>query len=69
MRNGDVTIIDKNGGLDNTSTFIGMIPQARLGIVILINRGKQPATRTGRRIMLDIAGDNGPAVEEGNEGD
>lgn len=69
MRNGDVTIIDKNGGLDNTSTFIGMIPQARLGIVILINRGKQPATRIGRRIMLDIAGDNSPAVEEGNEGD
>jgi hypothetical protein len=46
-----------------------MIPQARLGIVILVNRGKQPATRIGRRIMLDIAGDNGPAVEEGNEGD
>ena len=69
MRNGDLTIIDKNGGLDNASTFIGMIPQVRLGIVILINRGKQPATRIGRRIMLDIAGDNGPAVEEGNEGD
>jgi len=69
VRNGDVTIVDKNGGLDNTSTYIGMIPQKRLGIVILMNRGKQGATKIGRQIMLDLAGNNGPAAEDGNEGD
>ncbi len=69
VRNGDVTIVDKNGGLDNTSTYIGMIPQRRLGLVILMNRGRQPATKIGRRIMLDLAGNNGPAAEDGNEGD
>ena len=33
VRNDDLTIVDKNGGLNNTSTYIGMIPQKRLGIV------------------------------------
>ena len=69
VRSGDALIVDKNGGLNNTSTYIGMIPQQRLGIVILMNRGKQPATKVGRRIMLDLAGNNFPAAEDGNEGD
>jgi Beta-lactamase len=69
VRNGDVTIVDKNGGLNNTSTYIGMIPQKPLGIVILVNRDKQRTTRIGRQIMLNLAGNNGPATEEGNEGD
>src|SRR5262249_53513865 len=33
VHNGDITFVDKNGGLSNTSTYIGMIPQKRLGIV------------------------------------
>jgi beta-lactamase class C len=69
VRNGDALIVDKNGGLNNTSTYIGMIPQRRLGIVILMNRGKQPATRIGRRIMLDLVGNRGAAAEDGDEGD
>jgi beta-lactamase class C len=69
VHNGDVTIVDKNGGLDNTSTYIGMIPQKRLGIVILANRGKQPATKIGRQIILSLAGHEGPATDDGNEGD
>jgi CubicO group peptidase (beta-lactamase class C family) len=42
---GNFTIIDKNGGLSNTSTYIGFAPQRKLGIVILVNRGKQHAHR------------------------
>ncbi len=52
------TIVDKNGGLDNTSTYIGMVPQQHLGIVILANRGGEPATRIGREIMLALANRN-----------
>ena len=69
VQNGNVTIVDKNGGLDNTSTYIGMIPQARLGIVILMNRGKQHVTKLGRQILLDLTGHKGGAPsEEGNDG-
>src|SRR5262249_28246425 len=39
VHNGDITFVDKNGGLSNTSTYIGMVPQKRLGIVILSNCG------------------------------
>jgi beta-lactamase class C len=69
VRNGNALIVDKNGGLNNTSTYIGMLPQARLGVVILMNRGKQPATKIGRQIMLDLAGNRGTATEDGNDGD
>jgi beta-lactamase class C len=50
------SIIEKNGGLRTTSTYIGMIAQKKLGVVILANRGKQPATRVGRQILLGLAG-------------
>jgi len=39
------TIIDKNGGLNNTSTYIGFAPQKKLGVVVLVNRGKQQCHR------------------------
>jgi beta-lactamase class C len=69
VRNGNALIVDKNGGLNNTSTYIGLLPQARLGVVILMNRGKQPATKIGRQILLDLAGNKGTATEDGNDGD
>jgi beta-lactamase class C len=69
VRNDDLAIIDKNGGLNNTSTYIGMIPQKRLGIVILSNCGKEPATRIGRQIMLALARSNLTASDEGNNRD
>ena len=65
VRNDDLTIVDKNGGLNNTSTYVGMIPQKRLGIVILANRGKEPATRIGRQIMLALARSNVTARDDG----
>jgi beta-lactamase class C len=54
---GNFTIIDKNGGLNNTSTYIGFAPQRKLGIVILVNRGKQHATGIGRQIIHALAQD------------
>jgi beta-lactamase class C len=49
------TIVEKYGGLQNASAYIGMIPRRRLGIVILGNRGNQYPNEVGRRILLDLA--------------
>jgi beta-lactamase class C len=62
-------VVEKNGGLNNTSTYIGMIPEKQLGIVILMNRGRQPATRTGRQIMLALARGNAEVSEQGRNPD
>src|SRR5215470_1384927 len=69
VRNGDVTFVDKNGGLSNTATYIGMILQKRLGIVVLSNCGREPATRIGRQIMLALARSNALVPDDGRQGD
>jgi beta-lactamase class C len=62
---GNFTIIDKNGGLNNTSTYIGFAPQRKLGVVILVNRGKQNATIYGRQIIHALAQDESEPSNEG----
>jgi beta-lactamase class C len=62
---GNLTIIDKNGGLDNTSTYIGFAPQRKLGVVILVNRGKQHATLIGRQIIHALTQDRSQPSSEG----
>jgi beta-lactamase class C len=62
---GDLTIIDKNGGLNNTSTYIGFAPQRKLGVVILVNRGKQHATGIGRQVIHALAQDPSQPSSEG----
>ena len=69
VRNGDITLVDKNGGLSNAATYIGMIPQKRLGIVVLSNCGREPATRIGRQIMLALARSNALVSDDGRQGD
>jgi beta-lactamase class C len=53
---GERPIVEKYGGLDNTSTFIGMMPDRKLGVVILGNRGNLYPSEPGRRILLELAG-------------
>ncbi len=65
MASGNLTILDKNGGLNNTSTYIGFAPQRKLGVVILVNRGKQHATGIGRQILHALAQDNSQPSSEG----
>ena len=62
---GTFTIIDRNGGLPNTSTYIGFAPQKKLGVVILVNRGKQHATGIGRQIIHALAQDQSEPSSEG----
>jgi len=65
-------VIDKNGGLAGTSTYIGMIPARHLGVVLLANRGKAQATTVGRRLLLTLAGvtpkDETPVEDEADAG-
>lgn len=62
---GNFTIIDKNGGLNNTSTYIGFAPQRKLGVVILVNCGQQHATGIGRQILHALAQDQSEPSSEG----
>lgn len=48
-------IVEKYGGLNNASAYIGMMPSRKLGIVILGNRGNQYPNEVGRRILLELA--------------
>jgi beta-lactamase class C len=49
------TIVDKNGGLNNTTTYIGMIREKRIGAVILVNRGELNGRDVGHPILLRLA--------------
>ncbi len=69
VNRGDLEIIDKNGGLPNTSTYIGFAPSNKTGIVILANRGRQKATLVGRRILHELAHEGGEPSGEGAEPD
>lgn len=51
----NLKIIDKNRGLEGFSTYIGMIPEQKLGIVILMNKAKAHPTQVGREILLDLS--------------
>ena len=65
MRSGNLTILDKNGGLPNTSTWIGFTLEQKIGAVILCNRGKQPATKVGRQLLHELAQDRSEPSTEG----
>jgi beta-lactamase class C len=49
---GGPLIVDKPGGLNNSSTYIGMVPERRLGVVILSNRGDQHPYEIARQTLL-----------------
>ena len=55
VRDETVRLVDKNGALDNTSSYIGLVPEKHLGIVIMTNRGDQYVAKVGRRILLRLS--------------
>ena len=65
VTSGNLAIVDKNGGLPNTSTYIGFAPRQKLGVVILVNRGKQHATGIGRQILHALAQDQSEPSTQG----
>jgi beta-lactamase class C len=52
---GGTTVVDKNGGLNNASAYMGMIPARRLGIVVLCNRGGIDVAQAGRRALRRLS--------------
>jgi beta-lactamase class C len=46
------TIVDKPGGLNNASAYIGLVPERKLGVVILINRGDAFPFEAARQVIL-----------------
>src|SRR5438094_10287038 len=54
---GPPLIVEKNGGLNNSTAYIGMMPAEKIGTVILSNRGSDnTGALVGRRIMLRLVG-------------
>ncbi len=49
-----ILIIDKDGAVPGFSTYIGMIPSNKIGIVICINRREKGITQLGRKILLSL---------------
>jgi beta-lactamase class C len=47
-----VTIVDKPGGLDNASAYIGLVPDRKIGLVILANRGDVHPFEAARSAIL-----------------
>ena len=50
------TIIEKYGGLHNASAYIGMMPDRKIGVVILGNRGNQYPHEIGRALLRELSG-------------
>jgi beta-lactamase class C len=64
VRKGALTIVDKNGALDNTSSYIGLAPDRRIGLVIMTNRGDQYVAKVGRRTLLRLGLPADVAIKE-----
>jgi beta-lactamase class C len=49
---GGLTIVDKPGGIDNASAYIGLVPERRIGLVVLVNRGDRNPHALARSVIL-----------------
>lgn len=52
---GSTTIVGKNGGLNNTSAYMAMMPSNRIGIVVLSNRGGKDVATAGHRALRALS--------------
>jgi beta-lactamase class C len=55
VHDGDEKVVDKYGGMNNATAYIGLMPGHATGIVILGNRGGMALSGAGRRIMSALA--------------
>jgi beta-lactamase class C len=46
------TIVDKPGGINNSSAYVGMVPASKVGLVILVNRGSRSPYEVARAVIL-----------------
>jgi beta-lactamase class C len=52
---GDVDVVDKPGGLNNASAYLGFVPAHRIGIVLLANSGEFPHEIARDRVLPELA--------------
>jgi beta-lactamase class C len=51
-----ITVVDKPGGLNNASAYVGLVPERHIGLVILSNRGDvHPYDAARTTILPDLA--------------
>ena len=50
-----VTIVDKPGGLNNASGYLGLVPARRIGIELLANRGDYPHELARYKLLPKLA--------------
>lgn len=48
-------VINKNGGVTGFTSYIGWIPEKKIGIVILTNKGKARSTAVGRYLLTALS--------------
>jgi len=51
LHSGDDTIVEKFGGLDNATAYVGLMPQRKLGIVLLGNRGSLALSAAAHAVL------------------
>jgi beta-lactamase class C len=51
----DVDIVDKPGGLNNASAYVGLVPAHKIGIVLLANSGNFPHEIARYRVLPELA--------------
>ena len=61
VHHGAEKVIGKNGGLNNASSFIGLAPSKRNGVVVLMNRGEVNLWDAGYSILLRLSEAEGSA--------
>lgn len=50
-----IDIVDKPGGLNNATGYIGLVPARRIGVVLLANRGEFPHETVRYRVLPALA--------------
>jgi beta-lactamase class C len=60
VRLDDVEVVDKPGGLNNASAYIGLVPARKIGIVLLANSGNFPHEIARYRVLPQLARLNAP---------
>ena len=51
----DVTVVDKPGGLNNATAYVGLVPAHKAGIVLLANRGEFPHEIARYHVLPELA--------------
>jgi beta-lactamase class C len=64
IRAGNLKIVEKYGGLNNSSIYMSMIHEKKVGLLIMMNRGGQDLEQLGRKLVLRLAGAEAKDVTE-----